>query len=358
MIRIIVSSTEISDKKIGSWTQRISTFSFKYPDFFNFYLGPTLGDQRFIFCRKRSIISVLSKFFPFFLSPLYRTGNYLAAFRNLYNPSQNIQVLVMDDVMLLAGFAMLKEKGFQFQLIYSFHGHSFKTGGKWINQVNKVLFLSKLGYLATKEGYEEFTPEVVIVGNGVDSSKYFPLSAEEKLLRKTQKGYTQDDILITWLSNDRPKKGLNLFLSLIPLLLLKFPNLKFQIIGTDSKYPIEDPRVIFIGRLPNNQLPDYLQISDIYCFTSLWREGFGLSLAEAAKCGNVIVASKIGGIPEVIEDFSPSFLVELPNILDCWESQIGKAINYLKSYQPDSEALNDFHSIENWEHRFLKALEN
>lgn len=358
MIRIIVSSTEISDKKIGSWTQRISTFSFKYPDFFNFYLGPTEGEEKFILCRKRSIIPVLSKFFPLFLNPPYRTGNYLAAFKKIYDPSQEIQVLVMDDVILLAGFAMLKEQGFKFHLVYSFHGHSFKTGGKWINQVNKVLFLSKLGYLATKENYDEFTPEVVIVGNGVDSNKYFPLSAAEKSLKRTKKGYSQKDILITWLSNDRPKKGLKLFLSLIPLLLVKYPNLKFQIIGTDSKYPFEDARVSFIGRLPNNQLPDYLQISDIYCFTSLWREGFGLSLAESAKCGNVIVASKNGGIPEVIKDFSPSFLVDLPNILDCWEIQIENAINYLKSYQPDSDELNDFHNIENWEHRFLKALEN
>lgn len=359
MIRIIVSNTEISEVKIGSWTQRVTTFASNFPDFFSYFLGPTLQkDNKFIFCKKRPLIPILSRFIPLLSNPLFRTGDFISAFKKIYNPSHRIQVLVMDDIMLLAGFAKLKEKGFIFQLVFSFHGHSFKTGGKWINQVDKVLFLTRLGYLSTKNGYDEFTPEVSIIGNGVDSKNYFPLSLEEKTIKRTQKGYSLDEVVITWLSNDRPKKGLSLFLKLIPRLLYKYPKLRFQIIGSDFDYSFDDKRVSFIGRLPNKELPEFLQISDIYCFTSLWKEGFGLSLAEAAKCGNVVVASQNGGIPEVIEGLPSAFLVALPNILESWEFQIETAICYLKSYQPDFEKLNEFHSLERWENRFLKALDN
>lgn len=358
MIRIIVSNTEISQGKIGSWTQRVATFTSDFPDFFNYFFGPTLQkNPKYIYCQKRPFIPILSRFIPLLSNPLFRSSDFITAFKKIYNPSQTIQVLVMDDIILLAGFAKLKEKGFKFQLIYSFHGHSFKTGGKWFSQVDKVLFLTTLGYLSTKMEYDEFTPEVSIIGNGVDSKNYFPLSLEEKTIKRTSKGYSQDDVLITWLSNDRPKKGLSLFLKLIPRLLSKYPSLRFQIIGSDLAYSLDNKRVSFIGRLPNKELPEFLQISDIYCFTSLWKEGFGLSLAEAAKCGNVIVASKNGGISEVIEGLPYALLVDLPNILESWETQVEAAILHSKSYQPDFEKLNEFHSLEIWENRFLKALE-
>lgn len=359
MIRIIVSNTEISERKIGSWTQRVTRFSSNFPDFFSYFLSPTLPtNSKFLFCKKRALIPVLSRIIPLFSNPLFRTGDFIKSFKKIYDPSQEIQVLVMDDIMLLAGFAILKEKGFKFQLVFSFHGHSFKTSGKWISRVDKVLFLTRLGYLATKDGYDEFTPEVTVIGNGVDSNNYFPLSIGEKKIKRAQKGYSDDEVVITWLSNDRPKKGLLLFLRLIPNLLIKNPKLRFQIIGSETDYSFDDYRVTFIGRLPNNELPEFLQISDIYCFTSLWKEGFGLSLAEAAKCGNVVVASQNGGIPEVIESMPFAFLVSLPNVLESWELEIENSISYSKFYQPDFDKLKQFHCLESWENRFLKALEN
>lgn len=354
-----MSNTEISEKKIGSWTQRITRFSSNFPDFFTYLLSPTPSrNRKYVFCKKRSLIPGFSKLIPFFSNPLFRSGDFINSFKKIYDPSHIIQVLVMDDIMILAGFAMLKEKGFKFHLVYSFHGYSFNTSGKWFSQVDKVLFLTKLGYLSTKDGYGEFTPEVSIIGNGVDSESYFPLSPDEKKIQRSKKGYSSEDVLITWLSNDRPKKGLKLFLSLIPNLLAKNPKLRFQIIGSDSGSHFVDTRVSFIGRLPNNELPEFLQISDIYCFTSLWKEGFGLSLAEAAKCGNVVVASQNGGIPEVIDGLPFAFLVSSPNIIESWILQIENAISYSKFYQPDTLKLIEFHSLQSWEKRFLKALEN
>lgn len=358
MIRILVSSAEITTHKIGSWTQRITAFTSNRPDFFDFYLGPTKSESpKYIFCKKRSI-NRLSKIVSWLSSPEYRAARYLNAFKKIYDSSGTIQVLVMDDLMLLAGFASLKAKGFRFQLIFSFHGHAFKTKGNWLDQVDKVMFLTHLGYFQTKDAHSEFTPEVFIVGNGVDSNRYFPLSLEEKRERKKNKGYSENDTILTWLSNDRPKKGLKLFLRLVPRLLEKYPGLKVQVIGNNSELPIEDSRIISIGRIPNNQLPSYLQISDLYCFTSLWEEGFGLTLAEAAKCGNLVVASRNGGIPEVLADTTFSYLVDSPNILQSWEDQIDLAIKFLKSYNPDPKFLSDYHSLQNWERKFLQVLEN
>lgn len=358
MKRILVSNTSISDQKIGSWTQRITLFYQKNPDFIDFFLCPNLpSESKFIYCSKKKRVPFLSKWFTYFESPYYRSSEFIRAFEKLGIPDQQAQVIVMDDIILLAGFAALKMQGKKFQLIYSFHGHAFKTTGDWIHEVDKVLFLTQLGYKKTKNIHQEFTPEVSIVGNGVDSKRYFPLNPSAKKDIRSKLGYSSEDILITWLSNDRPKKGLKLFLKLIPFILAKFPQVKFQIIGNLSAKVDFGTHVKFLGKLPNQELPTYLQASDVYCFTSLWDEGFGLSLVEAAKCGNVIVASTNGGIPEVLENHPASFFVESPNILEEWLSNISAAIRYVGNYTPDEQFLREFHPVENWEEKFKKALQ-
>jgi len=65
-------------------------------------------------------------------------------------------------------------------------------------------------------------------------------------------------------------------------------------------------RVIMTGRVDN--VADYLRASDIFAFPSVF-EGLGLSLIEAQACGLACVASKTGGIVDIIEDGKNGVLV-------------------------------------------------
>jgi glycosyltransferase involved in cell wall biosynthesis len=65
-------------------------------------------------------------------------------------------------------------------------------------------------------------------------------------------------------------------------------------------------KVIFTGE--RNDIPEVLAASDIFILTSRW-EGLPLAVIEAEIAGLPVVASGVGGIPELIDDGVTGFLV-------------------------------------------------
>ena len=62
--------------------------------------------------------------------------------------------------------------------------------------------------------------------------------------------------------------------------------------------PVQD-QVIEVGFVPDEEMPAYYSICDVYVSSSLM-EGFGLPLAEALACETPVVAVDAGAAAEVI----------------------------------------------------------
>lgn len=69
--------------------------------------------------------------------------------------------------------------------------------------------------------------------------------------------------------------------------------------------------VSFVGKREN--IADYLGIADVFLLPSEL-ESFGLAALEAQACEVPVVATRIGGIPEVVTDGESGFLSEIGNI--------------------------------------------
>jgi glycosyltransferase involved in cell wall biosynthesis len=69
---------------------------------------------------------------------------------------------------------------------------------------------------------------------------------------------------------------------------------------------IED-RVVFTGRHP--AVEDLLYMADVAILPSR-REGLPFALLEAMACGLPVIASKVGGVPELITDSVSGYLIE------------------------------------------------
>lgn len=70
-------------------------------------------------------------------------------------------------------------------------------------------------------------------------------------------------------------------------------------------------KIEWLGFVPYNKVSEALAQIDIFVYPSL-HEGFGRSIMEALAMGKAVVATRVGGIPDLIKDGENGFLVE-PN---------------------------------------------
>ena len=69
--------------------------------------------------------------------------------------------------------------------------------------------------------------------------------------------------------------------------------------------------VVFVGKQP--RIGDYLSIADVLLLPSE-TESFGLSALEAMSCEVPVVASRVGGLPEVVDEGVSGFLREVGDV--------------------------------------------
>ncbi|WP_438318490.1 N-acetyl-alpha-D-glucosaminyl L-malate synthase BshA [Sporosarcina sp. FA9] len=153
--------------------------------------------------------------------------------------------------------------------------------------------------------------EVRTIYNFIDEKKYIPVYPGNL---KKDLGIKPHEKVIIHISNFRDVKN-------IPDIIHSFKDIskvvdsKLILVGEgEEKEEIErlvlenrlQERVLFLGK--RDDLPELLAISDVMFHLSK-KEAFGLVLLEALACGVPSVATKVGGIPEVIEDGVNGFLV-------------------------------------------------
>ena len=75
----------------------------------------------------------------------------------------------------------------------------------------------------------------------------------------------------------------------------------YQDILHDVEELVAEQEVVYLGRIPDDDLPVLYSLSDAFVFPSLY-EGFGLPPLEAMACGTPVICSNTSSLPEVVGD--------------------------------------------------------
>ncbi len=167
------------------------------------------------------------------------------------------------------------------------------------------------------EGYPAW--KIHVIPNGIVQHK--PSPAMERGILHREYGLSPDTKLVAVCSRLTPMKGVEHFLAAAAALGSTRPNVRFLVIGGpshigDGSYKTEletfaaslglKDRVIFTGF--RNDVARILPEIDISVLPSL-SEGLSNSLLEAMAAGVPVIATRVGGTPEAVEDGSTGLLV-------------------------------------------------
>ena len=153
------------------------------------------------------------------------------------------------------------------------------------------------------EGILIKTEKVYVLYNGVDRKiKKFPKKKKE----------------ILFVGRLVSEKGADLYVQTLRSIASTFPDWKFGLIGSFrlgehknsnsyahkviKSYKEIGSQAIFYGFKNQEFVEEKMKTSSIIVIPSIWEEPFGLVAAEAMSNGISIIASKVGGIPEIIGD--------------------------------------------------------
>ena len=93
---------------------------------------------------------------------------------------------------------------------------------------------------------------------------------------------------------------------------------------TEAKELGIEEEIVFIGKVPNEQLNCYLQACDAFLFTSK-SETQGIVLAEAFAAGLPVVAVEASGVEDIVEDGVNGF--RTAEDIDMWTDKILEMLN-------------------------------
>lgn len=205
---------------------------------------------------------------------------------------------------------------------------------------------------------------IVVIRNGVDA---FPDASGDAAATRKSLGLGEDHLVVGMVANfNRSVKGASLLLDAIPKIVQAVPSSRFLLVGGGEEenslraktqsLGIE-PYTVFAGFRPD--IFRYYAVMDISVLTS-FSEGLSITLLESMRCGIPVVATRVGGNPELVCDGVTGFLVPAGDVPSFVERTVkllkDKELRSRMGKEASLRAMRDFR-LEDVASRYLDLYE-
>ena len=167
--------------------------------------------------------------------------------------------------------------------------------------VSQFIAVSKITKYRILKDLSVDPQRVCTVYNGVDPYLFKAPSKEE-----TEKKYSEPTVV--YMGRIMAKKGITVLIRAMPKILKEKPNVRFVFIGGGSilfyrdvirRMKIPEKNFTFLGHLGYFERQEFLRTATVFVNPSFF-ELCSLSILEAMSSGTSVVASDVGGNPEII----------------------------------------------------------
>jgi len=162
---------------------------------------------------------------------------------------------------------------------------------------------------------------VVVIPNGIDTNLFKPMN---KLECRNKLSIRLNEKIILFIGSLEIVKGIDILLyafnelvtttkNPVRLIVVGKGSLKESIVKIISRFNLEE-KISCVGEINHNDVPVWVNSADVFCLPSI-REGMPNVILEAVACGKRIVATEVGGIPELLANYDNALLVSPNNKL-------------------------------------------
>jgi starch synthase len=177
-----------------------------------------------------------------------------------------------------------------------------------------------------------------VVYNGMDPQLFInPTSKSEVIHRLRQTVARPNEKIVIFAGRLNPHKGISALLDSASRVVAKYPGVRYLLVGEpdsrefamkiqhmlDQHQGLRD-KITLLGKVPRNRLAALYQIADLALVPSVY-EPFGYASIEAMAAGVPVIATKVGGLGEIISHRRTGLLVPVheravePHVVDVEE---------------------------------------
>jgi glycosyltransferase involved in cell wall biosynthesis len=189
-----------------------------------------------------------------------------------------------------------------------------------VKRADKVIAVSKSAAEETIAYCHLPRRRVVAIHNGIDLAGFTDLRVDEENENHTLLSVGR----LSW------RKGYKYLIDAMPNVLSQYPDAKLLLLGDgEQKTPLRrhvkklgiESSVLFLEEVSAERLHSLYHEAEVYVQPSLY-EPFGITILEAMAMKKPILATRVGGIPEIITNEVEGLLVEPRNSLNLAEAII------------------------------------